>query len=249
MVPENAEGAGEGAGMADTARAIGLADEVRDLIITRPEVILEDGEVMRALIAANERAMGGNIVDLRGLAMKRMEERLDRLEATHRSVIAAAYENLAATNVVHRAILALLEPTDFQAFLSALEGPVAAALRVDSVRLVLESREGGDPALARLGGVLCVVEPGFAETYAGRGAQGRPVILRQAIPETARVHGEASADIRSEAILRLDLGPGRLPALLVLGAEDPHKFRPAQGTDLLAVFGGVFERQMRRWLG
>ena len=51
---------------------------------------------MRALIAANERAMGGNIVDLRGIAMERLEARLDRLEDTHRSVIAAAYENLRA---------------------------------------------------------------------------------------------------------------------------------------------------------
>ena len=41
---------------------------------------------------------------------------------------------------------------------------------------------------------------------------------------------------------------GRLPGMLVLGAEDPHQFKPNQGTDLLAFFGGVFERAMRRWL-
>jgi hypothetical protein len=34
-----------------------------------------------------------------------------------------------------------------------------------------------------------------------------------------------------------------------MGSEDPHLFKPAQGTDLLTFFGGVFERQMRRWLG
>ena len=47
----------------------------------------------------------------------------------------------------------------------------------------------------------------------------------------------------------LDLGKGRLPAMLVMGAQDPHQFRPSQGTDLLVFFAGVFERQMRRWLG
>jgi uncharacterized protein YigA (DUF484 family) len=237
--------------MADTARAVGLAAEVRDLIITRPEIILEDPDVMRALIAAHERTLGGNVVDLRGIAMRRMEARLERLEDTHRGVIAAAYDNLAATNVVHRAILALLDPATFPAFLDALEGPVAAALRVDSARLVLESREAGDPAPARLGGVIRVVEPGFVAAYARAGRAGPPraVTLRRAVPESASVHGEAAGDIRSEALLRLDLGPGRLPAMLVLGAADPHKFRPAQGTDLLAVFAGVFERQMRRWLG
>jgi len=34
----------------------------------------------------------------------------------------------------------------------------------------------------------------------------------------------------------------------VLGAEDPQRFGPQQGTDLLAFLGGVFEREMRRWL-
>jgi uncharacterized protein YigA (DUF484 family) len=33
-----------------------------------------------------------------------------------------------------------------------------------------------------------------------------------------------------------------------MGAEDPHQFRPTQGTDLLSFFAGVFERLMRGWL-
>ena len=86
-----------------------MNDELREKIIAQPEVILEDQDLMRALIAANERAMGGNIVDLRGIAMERLEARLDRLEDTHRSVIAAAYENLAGTNQIHRAILRMLD--------------------------------------------------------------------------------------------------------------------------------------------
>ena len=61
---------------------------------------------MRALVAANERALGSNVVDLRGIAMERLEARLDRLEDTHRSVIAAAYENLAGTNQIQRNIIA-----------------------------------------------------------------------------------------------------------------------------------------------
>ena len=87
-----------------------IEPDLRDRILAEPEAILEDRDVMAALVAANERAMGANIVDLRGIAMERLEARLDRLEDTHRSVIAAAYENLAGTNQVHRAILQLLDP-------------------------------------------------------------------------------------------------------------------------------------------
>mgnify|MGYP003628007026 CR=1 FL=1 len=209
---------------------------VRNHIIADPAALLDDTDIMRALVAANEKAMGGNIVDLRGIAMERLESRLDRLEDTHRSVIAAAYENLAGTNQVHRAILRMMDATKFEVFLHDLSHEVADILRVDSMRLVLESvTSEDDPAIKRLGAVLSVAEPGFIDDYLtqGRNQPARQVILRQ---------------VRSEACLRLDFGPGRLPGMLLMGAEDPHQFTPQQGTDLLAFFAGVFERAMRRWL-
>lgn len=228
-----------------------ITEDMREKIIADPEVILSDTDVMRALIAANERAMGANVVDLRGVAMVRLEERLDRLEDTHRSVIAAAYENLAGTNAIHRAILRLLEPADFESFLTNLGGEVTAALQVDCVKLVLETQQDAeDAAVSRLGNVLITAEPGFIHAYLtyGRDVPERVVTLRQVQPETELIYGNATGWIRSEACLRLDLGPGRLPGMLVMGSEDPHQFRAAHGTDLLAFFGGVFERAMRRWL-
>ncbi|WP_432449498.1 DUF484 family protein [Aliiroseovarius marinus] len=228
-----------------------MDDELREHLIAQPETILEDPDIMNALIAANERAMGANIVDLRGIAMDRMEARLDRLEDTHRSVIAAAYENLAGMNLIHRAVLRMLDPADFELFVKDLGGEVAEILRVDCVRLVLETvQTEKDSAVNRLGQVLATVEPGFVDTYLGhgRGSDPRQVFLRQIQEQEARIYGETGYWIRSEACIRLDLGKGRLAGMLVLGAEDPHQFKPGQGTDLLAFFGGVFERAMRRWL-
>ncbi|MEM7519785.1 MAG: DUF484 family protein [Pseudomonadota bacterium] len=228
-----------------------IDDKTREAIITEPDVILNDNDVMNALVAANERAMGSNIVDLRGIAMERMEARLDRLEDTHRSVIAAAYENLAGTNQIHRAILRLLDPTDFEAFLRDLGGDVADILRVDAVKLVLESvQNDDDPAVQRLGNVLTVAKPGFIDEYVtqGRGGVVRQVTLRGLQEGAAPIYGDKAPWMRSEACLKMDFGAGRLPGLLVLGAEDPHMFGPQQGTDLLVFFTGVFERAMRRWL-
>ncbi|PIE13452.1 MAG: recombinase XerC [Rhodobacterales bacterium] len=228
-----------------------MEDELREKIIAEPDFILDDQDVMHALIAANERSMGGNIVDLRGIAMERLEARLDRLEDTHRSVIAAAYENLAGTNQVHRAILRMLDPVEFEVFLKDLGGEVADILRVDCVKLVLESvQSDDDPAIRRLGDVLSVAEPGFIDRYltGGRDAPVRQVTLRQLGEGAEAVYGDNAGWIRSEACLKLDFGEGRLPGMLVMGGEDPHQFAPQQGTDLLAFFAGVFERAMRRWL-
>ena len=123
-----------------------IDDDLRARLITDPDVILDDPDLMRALIAANERAMGGNVVDMRGVAMDRLEARLDRLEETHRAVIAAAYENLSGTQQVHRAILRMLDPMEFEAFLRDLDGEVAHILRVDAVRLVLEMAQRPGPS-------------------------------------------------------------------------------------------------------
>ncbi|MBL4927296.1 DUF484 family protein [Fuscibacter oryzae] len=229
-----------------------IDQDLRDRILAEPDVILEDRDVMSALIGANERRMGSNIVDLRGIAMERLESRLDRLEDTHRTVIAAAYENLAGTNQIHRAILQMLDPLSFEDFIKAIATDVAATLRVDCVRLVLESvQESEDPNVRKLGQTLIVAQPGFVTDYVsgGRNVPLRPVVLRQVLPDSDVLYGERAGWVRSEALMKLDFGTGRLPGLLALGAEDPHQFRPTHGTDLLAFFAGVFERTMRRWLG
>ena len=229
-----------------------MDDSVRDKILSDPDLLLEDADIMRALVAANEKTMGPNVVDLRGIAMERLESRLDRLEDTHRSVIAAAYENLAGTNQIHRAVLRLLDAATFEEFLGDLGGEIADTLRVSSIRLILESAtRDEDPAVARMGKVLSVAEVGFIDGYItrGRNVVARPVTMRQVQPEDGRIYGDKADYIRSEACLKLDFGPGRMPGLLVLGSEDPHQFTPHHGPDLLDFFAGVFERSMRRWLG
>jgi uncharacterized protein YigA (DUF484 family) len=233
----------------EVADTTGIA--VRDKILAKPEVVLEDPELMKALIAANDRTLGGNIVDLRGIAMERLEARLNRLEDTHRSVIAAAYENLSGTNQIHRAILAMMDPMEFTPFLKSLGGEVAEILRVDRLRLMLETEDDQtDPSLEPVEGVLLPVEPGSIDAYIteARNMPVRKVTLRQVSSVREDVYGPKSDFIRSEALLKLDFGSGRLPGLLVFGSEDPHQFRPNQGTELLTFFASVFERQMRHWL-
>ena len=223
--------------------------DMRDRLMAEPERVLEDTDLMAALIAANERALGSNIVDLRGIAMERLEARLGRLEDTHRTVVAAAYENLAGTNQVHRAVLTLLEPASFDDLLVRLGSEVVGMLKVESLRLVLESHEQAS-GVKDMGPALSLGPAGFvlAAMQGGRPGTPRPVVLRQVVPDTGDLHGAKAEFIRSEALLRLDLGKGRLPGMLVMGSEDPHQFKATHGTDLLAFFGQVFERIMQRWL-
>ena len=90
--------------------------------------------------------------------------------------------------------------------------------------------------------------PFFADLLKRHAPALRQVTLRQVQTQDEAVYGDKADYIRSEACLKLDLGAGRMPGMLVMGSEDPHLFTPQQGTDLLTFFAGVFERSMRRWL-
>jgi len=223
---------------------------LRDKIISNPDVILDDPDVMRALMAANE-AGTSNVVDLRGVAMNRLEAQLGRLEDTHRSVVAAAYDNLAGTNQIHRAVLRMMEPSSFAEFLDVLKNDVVETLRVDFIRLILETNQAApDASLERLEDILVPAPPGFIMSYlnGSRRRTANKVVLRQVQADDDLIYGEKAGFIQSEACLKLDLGTGMMPGLLVLGSDDPHQFTPSQGTDLLNFFTSALERTMRRWL-
>lgn len=224
-----------------------LDEATRARLLQEPALILGDRDLMRALVAAREADLGDNVVDIRGRAMEALEHRLDRLETAHETVISAAYENQSGTQVVQRAVLSLLEPMDFPAFLETLEADVAPILRVETLRLVMEAAEGADTQAGDTGPLVVLPAGSVGRMIAaGRKApRGDDIVLRRASAETRAVHGN---EVASEALLPLDLGPGRRPALLVMGSLDPARFTPAQGTDLLRFFGQVFRLVLIGWL-
>ncbi len=221
----------------------------RARILADPTLILDDPALMRALVEAAEGKVASNVIDLRAMAMARLEANLARLEDTHRAVVAAAYENVAATNQIHRAVEAILAAPDFDRFVQVLGNELADILQVAAVRLVLE--DAGAPAPGLRDTVVAMQPPGFIVDYMrqGRNAPARRIVLRQAVPFEGDLYGAAGGHVRSEALMRLDLGRGRGEAMLALGSAEAQHYKPGQATDLLAFFTGVVEKVLRRWLG
>lgn len=226
---------------------------LKDKILAQPDVILQDDDLLQALITANDQARGPNVIDLRGLAMQRLEDRLDRLEDTHKSVIAAAYENLAGTNQIHRAILCIMDADSFDTFLNVLNDDVVQILRVECIRIIFETRSVDTTqaqSLSNLHPMIGVEGPGFVQSYMtqGHGTLNSNVIVRPAPKGAPQVYGDHHPTIRSEAIMHLSLGANRPSAMAALGSQDANQFSPQQATDLLSFFAGVLERVLRRWL-
>ena len=225
------------------------AEEIlRDFITENPRIVLDAPDVMRALLASHDQTLGQNIVDLRSVAMRRLEAQLGRLEETNRSVIAAAYDNLAGTQQIHRALLKIMEPTDFGGFLSMIGTEMVDILRIDYACLILETQnQSPDPNLAPLGPIVKPAPSGFVADYLSQNLAAK-VTLRRVTEPNVFVYPEAIGPMGSEACLQLDFGAGTLPGLLILAAKDAEQFSPAQGTDLLTFFATIFERALRRWL-
>ena len=229
-------------------------DGLRRLILSDPGVILEDEEMMSALLDADGGGGSRNVVDLRSKLVDRLEGRLARLEKTHRTVIAAAYENLAGTNQVHRAILALLEQQNFSDFVEVLNREVVDILGIDVTRLCLETDpEHAGRALGPDGPAqkfVMAIPRGGVQAYLTEGHERpmRKVTLRRATGLADDIYGDGDVWVQSEAVLRLDLGEGKSAAMLALGVEDPQRFHADQATDLLTFLTGAVERMLRRWL-
>ena len=223
------------------------AEALRAQVLRDPALVLDD----RALMAALIEAAGGesrNVVDLRGALVRRLETRLERLEQAHRTVIAAAFENLAGVGQIHRVALSLLEADSPAAFARALLVDAPEVLAVDAARLALEggaTLAGLDDALASR--VLALPEGGIDAYLALGDAPGRDgAWLRPAPPEAELLFGDEAGRVGSEALIALDLGATR--GMLAFGAEDADRFAPEHGADLVSFLGGVVGRVGRRWL-
>lgn len=238
--------------MSDTPN---LPDKLKEEILRDPAVVLDDSEVMRALLESTDKAKGENVLDLRSIFVARLEERLDRLEDTHRSVVAVAYENLAGTNQIQRAVVSLLSADTLAEFVHALNHDVANILGIDVIRLCIEGDKPHgnklvDPDDAQSSIMVALPTGGAANYITGKrnGPDPKQITLRRTTDENTTVFGNAAVDVASEAVLRLDIKGQPARGLVAFGSFDQNHFAADQGTDLLVFLSHSIERILRRWV-
>ena len=229
-------------------------DEIRTLIAENPGIVLDDLEVVRALASAEDVSLGENVVDIRSVAFKVLETRLERFREESERFAELSQDNLERTVQTQNAVLALLEPGTFGAYCGAVAGPVAELLSVARVKLVFEGTDtdGLYPERLRVGatrGLISRVPSGFVSAYADReDGGGGAVVLREVEIADPVVYGDVSGAIRSEALIRIFSGDLGRKTLLALGSRQASHFQEGMGTDLLRFFGEAFARITLRWI-
>ena len=218
------------------------AAQVADYLRRHPDFLLRHPELLDGQ-AAPARRQGGGLVDLQQFMVERLRRDLARLRADQDDLLANSRDNLSTQERVHKAALALLAAEDFERLIETVTTDLAVLLDVDVVTLCVEA---ADARLAngRLEGVQ-ILPPGTVNGVLG---PGRDVLLRDDVAGDAAIFGSAAGLVRSDALLRLSIGPQTPLGLLAFGTRHPGYFNPGQGTELLAFLARIFEYSVRAWL-
>ena len=177
----------------------------------------------------------------------------DEIEGQNSNIISAAYKNISTTFRVHSAILEALEPKTFTEFLNFLKTDWANSLGIDVARLCLEapsiSKDDIPQLQTEFGPSVIFLKEGEIDHYITLGQDNDPrsVTLRQIRKGASNIYSNIAPELRSEALMKLDLGQGNSPGLLLLGSINPDQFLPNMGTDLFVFYGSIFEKVMQRW--
>ena len=230
-----------------------MDDKLREEILAKANEILNDETLLRALIGASDKNLGSKIVDLRSVAMQKMDGELKKLKRSNQQVIATAYENLVGMKQVHQVVLKSLEQNNFDEFITNLDTEACNILRVDCIKIGLEthsSLQNTDKYELKLSTPLDLYPINFVDRYISQGKNNSPddVVLRPTPKGSEQLYGKLSKNLKSEGCIKLTIGNRKIVGILALASKERKKFTTEQGVELLKFMGSVFERRISHWL-
>ena len=230
-----------------------MDDQLREEILAKAHEILNDETLLRALIEGSDKNLGSKIVDLRSVAMQKMDGKLKKLKRSNQQVIATAYENLVGMKQVHQVVLKSLEQNNFDEFITNLDTEACNILRVDCIKIGLEthsSLQNNEKYDSKLSKLLDLYPVNFVDTYISQGENNNTddVILRPTPKGSEQLYGKVSKNLKSEGCIKLRIGNKKIIGILALASKEREKFTAQQGVELLKFMGSVFERRISHWL-
>ena len=230
-----------------------MDNKLREEILMQAHEILNDEILLRALIEASDKNLGNKIVDLRSVALQKMDGELKKLKRSNQQVIATAYENLVGMKQVHQAVLKSLEQNNFNEFVKNLNMEVCEILKVDCIRLGFETHSLFENNLKQgieLAKLQDLFPTNFVDTYISQGKNNGidDIVLRPTPTGSEQLYGKLSKDLKSEGCIKLRIGNENIVGILALASKEKEKFTAQQGVELLKFMGSVFERRISHWL-
>ena len=235
--PVNADGA------ANDVPSKALSESaVIDYLQRHPDLFEHHPELLETMEPAS-RYDDGNVVDMQHLMMNRLREENTKLRDAYATVVATARDNRSAQNQVHEAVLQILSARSFEKLIHTVTADLPQVLDVDAVTICLEAGDTPIPRAYTSG--LRSLPEGALDRLLG---PNRNIALSSDVTGDRKIFGAAANLVKSQALVRLNVGSTAPKGLLAIGSRKGDAFDTGQGTELIAFLAHSLEITIRQWL-
>ena len=216
------------------------ADEVAHYLQNNPQFFEQYADLMAQIAIPHPH--GGRAISITERQMLTLRDKNRQLEAKLGELIGFGEENDAISEKMQRIAVALITAYTFPAVMHTLGYHLKEDFAVPQVAVRLWSLPAGElDGLPEFAGVSEELQV-FAETLT------HPFCGSTSGFETSTWFGEASTNIRSQALIALRAGGGTI-GMIALGAYDMERFYAGMGTIYLERLGDMASAAIARTLG
>lgn len=216
-------------------------DDVIAWLRDNPRFLQDNPEVCEFLLPPQAEG-GKGIVDFQAYMIQRLKDDKQDVIDSARELVETSRSNMNNLTRIQRAVLLLLEAHNFEDFIRTITLDFAALLDVDIVALVVETDDNVIPHVDMAG--VRLVSAGTIDLL----MRDQAIALESAMHGLEQLYGGGATLVKSQALMRLNIGVNTPPALLAFGSRDPELFYAGQGTEMISFLGQVVERCFRSWL-
>jgi hypothetical protein len=204
-----------------------------------PRVLLNNPDLLAAIAPERTFETESVVIDMQRFVVERLRRQVDDLRTSSDRLLSTTRSNMSLIERTLESGLALLYARDFGELAQILHDELPLHLGVDAVTIAFETEtmpaDGGS-----------VIRPLPAGTI-GRIMGDKPSLIRPEVEGEAALYGSSAGLVRSDALIRLDVGEGLPVGVFAVGCRAPGYFAPDQGTELIAFLGHVTRYAVGRW--
>jgi hypothetical protein len=214
------------------------SDEIAQYLQDNPQFFEEHADLISRLVIPHPH--GGRTISITERQMLGLRDKNKLLEGKMGELLQFGEENDTISEKMHRLGVAMIAAASFQSVLHTLNFHLRDDFAIPHVALRLwDHPENADelPEFADVSDELQV----FAETL------GQPYCGSTTGFETSSWFGDASAHLRSQALIAMRNGGGTI-GMIALGSEEPQRFYAGMGTLYLERLGEMASAALARVL-